>query len=98
MAKKKKLTKGQVRRVRSNQKRKLKQEESVQWDESMLGGAKAGLVITRFGQHADIEDIESGEVHRCNLRRGIESLVSGDKVLWRAGLESMDGISAWSKL
>ncbi len=93
MAKKKKLTKGQVRRVRSNQKRKLKNEESVQWDESMLGSTQKGLVITRFGQHADIEDTESGEVHRCNLRRGIESLVSGDKVIWRAGLESMDGIS-----
>lgn len=93
MAKKKKLTKGQVRRVRSNQKRKLKNEESVQWDESMLGSTQKGLVITRFGQHADIEDSETGEVHRCNLRRGIESLVSGDKVIWRAGLESMDGIS-----
>ena len=67
MAKKKKLTKGQVRRVRSNQKKRLKQEESVQWDESMLGGtAKAGLVITRFGQHADIEDVETNEIHRCN--------------------------------
>ncbi|MEH0688516.1 small ribosomal subunit biogenesis GTPase RsgA [Vibrio cholerae] len=93
MAKKKKLTKGQVRRVRSNQKRKLKSEESVQWDETMLGATKKGLVITRFGQHADIEDSETLEVHRCNLRRGIESLVSGDKVIWRAGLESMDGIS-----
>lgn len=93
MAKKKKLTKGQVRRVRSNQKRKLKNEESVQWDESMLGSSQKGLVITRFGQHADIEDTETGEVHRCNLRRGIESLVSGDKVIWRSGLESMDGIS-----
>lgn len=93
MAKKKKLTKGQVRRVRHNQKRKLKQEETVQWDESMLGGSKSGLVITRFGQHADIEDLESGEVQRCNLRRGIETLVSGDKVIWRPGLESMEGIS-----
>lgn len=93
MAKKKKLTKGQVRRVRSNQKRKLTKEESVQWDESMLGGSKSGLVITRFGQHADIEDSESGDIHRCNLRRGIETLVSGDKVIWRPGLESMDGIS-----
>ncbi|MGD8172389.1 small ribosomal subunit biogenesis GTPase RsgA [Vibrio sp. TRT 21S02] len=93
MAKKKKLTKGQVRRVRSNQKRKLKQEETVQWDESMLGGSKSGLVITRFGQHADIEDNETQEIHRCNLRRGIETLVSGDKVLWRPGLESMAGIS-----
>ncbi|GAB2652724.1 small ribosomal subunit biogenesis GTPase RsgA [Vibrio panuliri] len=93
MAKKKKLTKGQVRRVRSNQKRKLTKEESIQWDESMLGNTKSGLVITRFGQHADIEDRESGDIHRCNLRRGIETLVSGDKVIWRPGLESMDGIS-----
>ncbi|WP_194439322.1 small ribosomal subunit biogenesis GTPase RsgA [Vibrio fluminensis] len=93
MAKQKKLTKGQVRRVRSNQKRKLTKAESIQWDESMLGGTKTGLVITRFGQHADIEDHESGEVHRCNLRRGIETLVSGDRVIWRAGLESMYGIS-----
>jgi ribosome biogenesis GTPase len=93
VAKKKKLTKGQVRRVRHNQKRKLKQEETVQWDESMLGGSKSGLVITRFGQHADIEDLESGEVQRCNLRRGIETLVSGDKVIWRPGLESMEGIN-----
>ncbi|NRF65173.1 small ribosomal subunit biogenesis GTPase RsgA [Vibrio coralliilyticus] len=93
MAKKKKLTKGQVRRVRSNQKRKLAKEDSVQWEESMLGATQKGLVITRFGQHADIEDAESGEIHRCNLRRGIETLVSGDKVIWRAGLESMEGIN-----
>lgn len=93
MAKKKKLTKGQVRRVRHNQKRKLKQDETIQWDEAMLGSSKSGLVITRFGQHADIEDLESGEVQRCNLRRGIETLVSGDRVIWRPGLESMEGIS-----
>lgn len=92
MAKRKKLTKGQVRRVRDNQKKRLK-EESFQWDESMLGTTKSGLVITRFGQHADIEDSESGEIHRCNLRRGIETLVSGDRVVWRPGLESMAGIS-----
>ena len=93
MAKKKKLTKGQVRRVRSNQNKRLKKEDSIQWDENMLGGTKSGLVITRFGQHADIEDLETNEVHRCNLRRSIETLVSGDRVTWRAGLESMAGIS-----
>ena len=93
MAKKKKLTKGQVRRVRNNQKRKLTKEETFQWEESMLCAAQTGLVITRFGQHADIEDIDSGQVHRCNLRRGIETLVSGDKVIWRPGLESMEGIN-----
>lgn len=93
MAKKQKLTKGQVRRVRTNQKKRLTQEESIQWDENMLGGMQKGLVISRFGQHADIEDLESGDIQRCNLRRGIESLVSGDRVIWRPGLESMAGIS-----
>ncbi|MGO3798822.1 MAG: ribosome small subunit-dependent GTPase A, partial [Vibrio casei] len=93
MAKKQKLTKGQVRRVRTNQKKRLAQEDSIQWDENMLGGMQKGLVISRFGQHADIEDLETGEIQRCNLRRGIESLVSGDRVIWRPGLESMAGIS-----
>lgn len=93
MTKKKKLTHGQVRRVRGNQKKRLEQDKTVQWDEQMLGETKKGLVITRFGQHADIEDTETGDIHRCNLRRGIESLVSGDRVLWRIGLESMAGIS-----
>lgn len=59
----------------------------------MLENAKTGLVITRFGQHADIEDPETQAIHRCNLRRGIESLVSGDRVIWRPGIETMAGIS-----
>ncbi|NCO47335.1 MAG: ribosome biogenesis GTPase RsgA, partial [Vibrio sp.] len=85
MAKKKKLTKGQVRRVRNNQSKRLKKEDTVSWDEAMLGTAKTGLVITRFGQHADVEDLETHTIHRCNLRRGIETLVSGDRVIWRPG-------------
>ncbi|MUJ38401.1 small ribosomal subunit biogenesis GTPase RsgA [Aliivibrio fischeri] len=94
MAKKKKLTKGQVRRVRSNQKKRIEKiEDSVQWDETLLEAAKEGLVITRFGQHADIEDPDTKEIHRCNLRRGIESLVSGDRVIWRPGTEVLAGIS-----
>ncbi|MCG3734069.1 small ribosomal subunit biogenesis GTPase RsgA [Vibrio cincinnatiensis] len=93
MTKKNKLTKSQVRRVRTNQHRKLKPEESVSWDESMLESAKTGLVISRFGQHADIEDPATGLVHRCNLRRSIESLVSGDNVIWRPGIETLAGIS-----
>lgn len=93
MAKRKKLTKGQVRRVRSNQSKRLTQEDTIQWDESMLESAKNGLVITRFGQHADIEDVETGDIHRCNMRRGIETLVSGDRVIWRPGIETLAGIS-----
>jgi len=94
VAKKTKLTKGQVRRVRSNQNKRIEKiKTTVEWDESSLEAAKEGLVITRFGQHADIEDPESKEIHRCNLRRGIESLVSGDRVIWRPGTEVLAGIS-----
>ncbi len=94
MTKKKKLTKGQVRQVRTNQRKRLdKPDKSLQWDESLLEAAKEGLVITRFGQHADIEDLETGTIHRCNLRRAIETLVSGDRVIWRPGTEILAGIS-----
>ncbi|MDV5172453.1 small ribosomal subunit biogenesis GTPase RsgA [Photobacterium rosenbergii] len=94
MAKKKKLTKGQSRRVRSNQNKRLKREkDDIQWDETLLESAREGLVITRFGQHADVEDPETGIIHRCNLRRSIQSLVSGDRVVWRPGVEALQGIA-----
>ncbi|MEJ2766746.1 small ribosomal subunit biogenesis GTPase RsgA [Photobacterium sp. MCCC 1A19761] len=94
MAKKKKLTKGQSRRVRSNQNKRLTREKAdVQWDESLLESAREGLVITRFGQHADVEDPQTGVIHRCNLRRSIQSLVSGDRVVWRPGVETLQGIA-----
>ncbi|MFS1872930.1 small ribosomal subunit biogenesis GTPase RsgA [Enterovibrio norvegicus] len=94
MAKKKKLTKGQIRRVRTNQKKRVdQQQEGVQWDESLLESAREGVVITRFGQHADIEDLQTGVIHRCNLRRSIESLVTGDTVVWRPGVETLQGIA-----
>ena len=92
MAKKKKLSKNQVRRVQTNQNKRLKKNENKQWDESELGAQLQGVVISRFGQHADIED-ENGNVERCNLRRAVKSLVTGDKVVWRAGNESFHGIS-----
>ena len=41
-------------------------------------------MISRFGQHADVESV-NGNIHRCNIRRSVSSLVCGDKVLWREG-------------
>ncbi|MEZ8141522.1 ribosome biogenesis GTPase RsgA [Enterovibrio norvegicus FF-33] len=94
MAKKKNLTKGQLRRVRTNQKKRIdRQQKDVQWDESLLQSAREGVVITRFGQHADIEDLQTGAIQRCNLRRSIESLVTGDTVVWRPGVEALQGIA-----
>ncbi len=80
--------------MRSNQNKRLKREkDDIQWDETLLESAREGLVITRFGQHADVEDPETGIIHRCNLRRSIQSLVSGDRVVWRPGVEALQGIA-----
>lgn len=92
MAKAKKLTKGQVRRIKANQHKKLQKEEQITWQDSELGDAQEGVVISRFGQHADIEN-DKDEIFRCNLRRSINSLVCGDRVIWRAGKNSEHTIS-----
>jgi len=92
VTKKKRLSKNQVRRVQSNHNKRLQKNENKQWDEFELGPQLQGIVISRFGQHADIED-ENGNIERCNLRRAVKSLVTGDKVVWRAGNEAYHGIS-----
>ena len=93
MTKTKKLTKGQQRRIQSNQEKKLRnKKDKVQWLDDELGDAQSGTVISRFGQHADVED-ENGQCYRCNIRRSINSLVCGDKVLWRQGKETQHSIS-----
>lgn len=85
MAKKKKLTKGQARRIEANQAKKLRNKaDKVQWQDDELGEAQSGVVISRFGQHADVE-ASDGETYRCNIRRTVKSLVCGDKVIWRLG-------------
>ncbi|EPL8095503.1 small ribosomal subunit biogenesis GTPase RsgA [Morganella morganii] len=84
---KQKLSKGQVRRVQANQQRKLRKENRPEPEDSLFGEAQEGRVISRFGQHADIEAAD-GSVQRCNLRRTIKSLVTGDRVVWRAALQN----------
>jgi ribosome biogenesis GTPase len=93
VAKAKKLTKGQARQIKANQSKKLrKSSEKVQWQDDELAAAETGTVISRFGQHADVESSD-GDIFRCNLRRSITSLVCGDKVLWRRGKETQHSIS-----
>lgn len=85
---KNKLSKGQQRRVSVNHQRRLQQRsEKPEPDDSLFGDASEGVVISRFGMHADVED-QAGEVHRCNIRRTIRSLVTGDRVVWRAANEN----------
>ncbi|ATF09581.1 Ribosome small subunit-stimulated GTPase EngC [Candidatus Enterovibrio altilux] len=58
-----------------------------------MESAREGVIITRFGQHADVEDLQTGNIHRCNLRRTIKSLVAGDTVIWRPGVGTLQGIA-----
>ncbi|NTS76877.1 small ribosomal subunit biogenesis GTPase RsgA [Catenovulum sp. SM1970] len=91
MAKKKKLNKQQQRRLSANQSRKLsRKNQAPEPESSMLGPALSGLVISRYGQHADIEN-EQGELKRCDLRRSVRSLVAGDQVVWRELLDGQGG-------
>lgn len=98
MAKAKKLTKGQLRRIKENQANKLKilknkgKNDKALWQDDQLGEAQNGVVISRFGQHADIEG-DDHEIYRCNIRRSINSLVCGDKVIWRLGKEEQHKIN-----
>lgn len=87
MAKQKKLSKSQSRRIRANHnqriaKAKKTQDDDVLVEDAMLGPQTFGQVITRYGQHADVENPE-GDIVRCHIRRTVESLVCGDKVIWR---------------
>ncbi len=98
MAKAKKLTKSQIRRIKANHDQKLlgqgknNAKQPVKWLDDELGSPQDGVIISRFGQHADVED-SNGSIYRCNLRRSIKSLVCGDKVLWRLGKETLHSIT-----
>ena len=67
--------------MKANHQRRLKTtSEKVDYDDNLFGEPAEGVVISRFGMHADVESGD-GEVHRCNIRRTIRSLVTGDRVV-----------------
>jgi ribosome biogenesis GTPase len=92
---KKKLTKGQSRRIKANVANKLKQRKAQQepnWQDEQLGEALQGVVVSRYGQHADVKNSEQ-QIFRCNIRRTVDSLVCGDQVVWRQGKGSEETIN-----
>ncbi|OYW90673.1 MAG: hypothetical protein B7Z18_10965, partial [Alishewanella sp. 32-51-5] len=97
MTKKKHLNQRQHQRIADNEQRRLKRSSKASasdWDDALLHPPEPGLVLSRFGQHADVEDA-SGAVVRCNMRRTISSVVTGDAVSWRRSKQptgSIDGV------
>ncbi len=85
---KKRLSKSQLRRVSANQKRRLETaDRRIKLDDNLFGEPRDGIVVSRFGMHADVE-ANQGDQYRCNIRRTISSLVTGDRVVWRPGAGS----------
>lgn len=89
-----KLSKGQQRRVKQNMHKRLAKRDikaDVEWASEQLGQMQGATVISRFGQHADIET-ESGDILRCNIRRTAGSIVTGDRVAFRPAAETERGL------
>ena len=84
MAKKPKLTRQQKMRVAENRKKRLSKQQAN------LEHAISGRVIGRFGKQANVET-EQG-ILRCHIRRTIDSVVCGDRVLVSLENDSEDKI------
>ncbi|MGB0892989.1 MAG: small ribosomal subunit biogenesis GTPase RsgA [Parashewanella sp.] len=95
MSKKKPLSKGQLRRMRANQQKRLQRGSdpvTQEIEHDSLGVEQTGRVISRYGQHVDIE-VADGQTVRCNIRRNITSLVTGDDVIVRLAKEQSSQIA-----
>lgn len=76
------MSKVQQRRIEEKHNKRLKTADHEQYDDANFLSPQEGLVISRFGKVADVEDLQ-GQVYRCNIRRTLSSIVTGDKVVWR---------------
>lgn len=82
------ISKQQQARIRAARERRADKARSAQGDtelpaEGSLGPEQEGRVIAHYGGQVDIR----GQQHqqRCYLRTHLEDLVTGDRVVWRAG-------------
>lgn len=91
---KRRLNKQQQFRIRKVQEeraaRAARKEKAIQAqaEAGELGPEQEGLVIAHYGQQLDVEGLEgesAGKVVRCFVRANIDSLVTGDRVVWRPG-------------
>lgn len=91
---KRKLTRRQAWRVQKIQEERAERANKrtgvidQKITEGELGDEQQGLVIAHYGQQIDVECLQgsnAGNIYRCHLRSNLDSLVTGDQVIWRAG-------------
>ena len=75
------------------QKRELQIEQELQNED--LGPEQPGLIIAHYGAQLDIEPLgQPGETCRCHLRANLPPLVTGDRIVWRAGKKGLGVVVA----
>lgn len=81
---KRKLSRQQQFRIRKVQDERLAraQKKEAVIDESALGEARPGLVVSHYGITTDVES-DDGQRTRCHKRTNLPALVTGDEVLWQ---------------
>lgn len=100
---KRKLNRRQQWRIEKIQAEKAARAEkresaiSEQVSAGQLGAEQTGLVIAHFGQTVEVEPadkLSNAENVRCFVRANLDSLVTGDEVVWRAGDQNNGVIEA----
>ncbi|MDT8896609.1 small ribosomal subunit biogenesis GTPase RsgA [Halomonas sp. I1] len=88
---KRKLTRQQRWRIEKIQAERAKraekrgQQDADKLDAGEYGAEQTGRVIAHFGRTLDVRPESNGDPVRCHLRANLEGLVTGDRVIWRAG-------------
>ncbi len=78
---KRRLSKHQLARIAENQQKELNIAQNESIDVAVQNKCN-GRVIKHYGQHLDVESLDSGRVIRCSQRANLPKLVTGDLVLW----------------
>lgn len=97
---KRKLSKQQASRAAQSSEKKLARSQRKERDltrkiqSGEYSSEQLGLVICRYSKQFEIEALEGEDkqqVHQCVARTSCQSLVAGDKVVWRSG-SSLTGV------
>ncbi|MGN1393742.1 MAG: small ribosomal subunit biogenesis GTPase RsgA [Succinivibrionaceae bacterium] len=88
MAKNIKLSHKQFRNVKARHSKLINNahnlsEDNTTINQSNLGPLMDGTIVSRYGKQVDVEDNKTRIIYRCYIRRTIESLTTGDAVLFR---------------
>lgn len=86
-----KISTKQSRNIQKRHNQLLNKNLEEPIDEAFLGPLEEGIVISRFGKQADVEDSKTLKIYRTFIRRTITSITTGDKVLYRVDTQHNDG-------